>query len=50
MDGLEEVDWNVQFIDVGMEDTVYETDARALVGVLIGQLDADFPEATLERC
>lgn len=33
-----------------MEDPVHEADARALIGVLIGQLDVDLPQATLEGC
>lgn len=39
---------NVQLVDVGVEDAVYETDAWAFVGVLIGEFDVDFPEATGE--
>lgn len=41
----------VQFIDVGMEDAVNKSDAGTLVGVLVGELDVDLPEATFEwRC
>lgn len=39
---------NVQLVDVGVEDAVHEAYARALVGVLIGELDVDFPKATGE--
>jgi len=41
----------IQFIDVGMEDAVNKSDAGTLVGVLVGELDVDLPEATFEwRC
>lgn len=33
-----------------MEDTVHETNAGALVGILVGQLDVDLPKTALERC
>lgn len=39
----------LQFVNVGVEDSVHEADARRLVGVLVGELDVDFPYATLER-
>jgi len=39
---------NLQFIDVWVEYAVYETNAGRFVRVLIGQLDADFPNATFE--
>lgn len=32
-----------------MEDTIHEANARALVRVLVGQLDVDLPKPTLER-
>lgn len=38
------VEHDVQFIDVGMEYPVDKADARALVGILIGEFDTDFPE------
>lgn len=38
-----------QFVDVGVEDAVYEANARALVRVLVGQLYVDLPKSTLER-
>lgn len=41
---------NLQFINVGMENAVHEAYARALVGILIGQFDVDFPEAALKGC
>lgn len=37
-----------QLVDIGVEDAVHEADAGALVGVLVGQLDVDLPEAALE--
>ena len=40
----------LQFIDVRVEDAVYEANARALVRVLIGELDVDLPKSTLEGC
>lgn len=40
----------LQLVDVGMEDAVHESNARALVGVLIRQLDVNFPETALEGC
>jgi len=40
---------NVQLINVGMEDAIDEAYAGALVGILVGQLDVDFPGAALER-
>lgn len=40
-----------QFIDIWVEDAVYEANARALIRVLVGQLDMNLPESTLEgRC
>ena len=41
---------DLQLIDVRVEDTVHESDRGRLVGVLIGELDVDFPVAALERC
>jgi hypothetical protein len=32
-----------------MEDAVNKSDAGTLVGVLVGELDVDLPEATFER-
>jgi hypothetical protein len=43
-----EADGARQFVDVGVEDAVYEADAWALVGVLVWELDVDFPEAAFE--
>ena len=40
---------NSQLVNVGVEDAVHEADARGLVGVRVGQLDVDFPVASLER-
>ena len=37
-----------QFINIRVEDTVHEANAGALVGVLVGQLDVNLPETTLE--
>lgn len=42
--------FNSQLVNVRMEDSVNEPDARALVWVLIRQLDVDLPMATLEGC
>jgi len=39
---------DVQLVDVGVEDAVHETYARALVGVLVGELNVDFPKTTGE--
>jgi hypothetical protein len=39
-----------QFIDIWVEDAVYEANARALVRVLVGQFDVDLPETSLEWC
>ena len=41
---------SVQLIDVGVEDAVHEADAGAFVGVLVWELDVDFPESAGERC
>ena len=38
----------VQLIYVRVEDAVHETDAGAFVGVLVGELDVDFPETAGE--
>ena len=38
----------IQLVDVGVEDAVDKADAGALVGILVGQLDVDFPQAALE--
>jgi hypothetical protein len=43
-----EADGAGELVDVGVEDAVYEADARALVGVLVWELDVDFPEAAFE--
>ena len=40
----------LQLVDVGVEDSIHEANARALVGVLVGQFDVDFPEAALKWC
>lgn len=37
-----------QLVDVGMEDAVDETNARRLVGIIVGELDVDFPVAAFE--
>jgi hypothetical protein len=39
----------LQLINVGVENSVDEADARAFVRVLIRQLDMDFPVTTSER-
>jgi hypothetical protein len=39
-----------QFIDIRVENPVHETDARTLVGILIGQLDVNLPVTASERC
>ena len=39
---------HLQLIDVGVEDSVYESNTRRLVRVLIGELDSDFPDAAFE--
>jgi hypothetical protein len=41
---------NAQFIDIGVEYAIHESNAGALVGVLVRELDMNFPEAALERC
>ena len=38
----------IQFVDVWVEYTVDKTDAGGLVGILVGKLDVDFPEAAGE--
>ena len=35
----------IQFVDVGVEYPVYETDAGRFVRILVWELDVDFPEA-----
>ena len=40
----------LQLVDVGVEDAIHEANARAFVGVLVGQFDVDFPEAALKWC
>lgn len=39
---------DVQLVDVGVEDTVYESDAGRFVGVLIGEFDMNFPKPPLK--
>ena len=39
---------HLQLVYVGVEDAVREADAGRLVGVLVGQLDVDFPDTTFE--
>ena len=39
---------NVQLVNVRMEDAVDEADTGALVGILVGEFDVDFPQTTLE--
>ena len=39
----------VHFVNVGMEDTVYEANGGGFVGILIWQLDMDFPHSSIER-
>ena len=39
-----------QLVDIGMEYPVHEADTRALVGVLVWQLDVDLPQSADERC
>lgn len=41
---------HLQLVYVGVEYAVREADAGRLVGVLVGQLDVDLPDAALERC
>lgn len=41
---------HLQFIDVWVEDSIDESNARALVWVLVGQLDVDFPVTSGKRC
>lgn len=40
---------DIQLIDVGVEYPVDEADARALVRILVWQLDMDLPKTTFER-
>lgn len=35
----------IQFIDIGMENPVYETDTGTFVRVLVWQLNVNFPKA-----
>lgn len=44
-----DVEFHSQLIDIGVEDAVDESDAGRLVRVGVGELDVDFPNATLER-
>ena len=39
----------VQLVDIGMEDTVDETNTGALVWVLIREFDVNLPETALKR-
>lgn len=39
-----------QFVNVWVENAVHESDAGALVRILVGQLDVDLPESALEGC
>lgn len=41
---------DAQLINVGVENPVDEADAWRLVGVLIGELDVNFPDPALEWC
>jgi len=43
-----EADGAGEFINVWVKYSVDEADARALVWILIGQLDVDLPETTLK--
>lgn len=45
------VQWRcrLQLIDIGVEDTVHETNAWALVGVLVRKFDMDLPETAFKR-
>lgn len=38
----------VQFVDVGMEDLVHESDAGRLERVLVWELNVNLPDATSE--
>lgn len=40
----------LQLVDVGVEDAVREAYTGRLVGVGVGELDVDFPEAAFEGC
>jgi hypothetical protein len=45
--------WNgedVQLINVWVEDTIYEADRGRFIGILVWNLDVDFPVATGEGC
>jgi predicted dinucleotide-utilizing enzyme len=44
------LEFNVQLVDVWVEDAVHEAYARTLVRILIWQLDVDLPESASERC
>lgn len=39
-----------QLVNVGVEYTVHEANARRLIRVLVRELDMDLPYATFERC
>lgn len=41
---------NAQLIDIGVKYAVHESNAGALVGILVWELDVNFPEAALEGC
>lgn len=34
---------SIQFVDIGVEDSIDEADTGTLVGVLVGEFDVDFP-------
>lgn len=39
-----------QLIDIWMEYPIHESNAGAFIGILVGELNVDFPEAALEGC
>lgn len=41
---------NKQLIYVGVVDPIHESNAWALVWIVIGELDMDFPEPAFVRC
>lgn len=41
---------HLQFIDIRVEDSIDEADARGFVRILVGELDVNFPYAVLEGC
>jgi len=41
---------HVQFVNIGVEDFIHETNARRFERILVREFNMDLPDTTLERC